>query len=81
MKKIALFMILFFPTRQKYFLNYSFIRHKIDNLGALHTTAANLSVEKTKDPNNLVGGEQKFVHWAFTLKANGQKTIAFRTPT
>jgi hypothetical protein len=40
-----------------------------------------LSVEKTKDLSNLVGQEQKFVLWAFTLEANGQKTMPSKTPT
>jgi hypothetical protein len=29
------------------------------------------SVERTRDSSNLIGGEQKFVRLAFTLKANG----------
>jgi hypothetical protein len=28
-------------------------------------------VQEAKDFNNLIGGEQKFVYWAFTLEANG----------
>jgi hypothetical protein len=30
-------------------------------------------VERTKDSSNLIGGEQKFVCWAFTLEANRQR--------
>jgi hypothetical protein len=39
------------------------------------------SVEKTKDSSNVIGGEQKFVHLAFTLKANSQRTMASKMPT
>ena len=28
-------------------------------------------VKKAKDSRNLISGQQKFIHWAFTLKANG----------
>jgi hypothetical protein len=30
------------------------------------------SVKRTRDSSNLIGGEPKFVHSAFTLEANGQ---------
>jgi hypothetical protein len=32
-------------------------------------------LEGTKDSSTLIGGEQKFVHWAFTLVANGLQNI------
>lgn len=31
--------------------------------------------------NNLIGGERKFVLWAITRGANGQRTMPFRRPT
>jgi hypothetical protein len=40
-----------------------------------------LSVEQTKDSNNMICGEQKFVHLAFALKANGQRTMPSKKPT
>jgi hypothetical protein len=40
-----------------------------------------LLVERTKDFSNLIGGEQKFVHLAFTLESNKQRTTASKMPT
>jgi hypothetical protein len=37
--------------------------------------------EQTKDSNNLIGGEQKFVCLAFTLESNGQRITTSKTPT
>jgi hypothetical protein len=31
-----------------------------------------LSIERTMDSSNLIGGEQKFVHWAFKREASKQ---------
>jgi hypothetical protein len=33
------------------------------------------SSERRKDSSNLIGGEQNFVHWAFTLKTTGFQNI------
>jgi hypothetical protein len=46
------------------------------NVGALHTM-----VKKIKDSSNLIAGEQKFIHWALTLKANGQKAMTPKMST
>jgi hypothetical protein len=40
-----------------------------------------LLVKQTKDSSHLIGGEQKFVHLVFTLKATGQQTTTSKTPT
>jgi hypothetical protein len=36
-------------------------------------------VKRTKDSNNLIGVEQKFIHWAFTLKANSVQNVYMTT--
>ena len=46
------------------------------NLGALHTM-----IKRIKDSSNLIAGEQKFIHWALTLKANGQKAMTPKMST
>jgi hypothetical protein len=37
-------------------------------------------VERTKDSCNMIGGEEKFVFWAFILKAIGQRTTPSEMP-
>jgi hypothetical protein len=39
------------------------------------------SDERTMNSNNLIGGEQSFVCWAFIVYVNSQKTTASKTLT
>jgi hemin uptake protein HemP len=56
------------------------ISHKNhDNEDIRHFTLR-VSIERTKDSNNLIGGEQKLVHQTFILEVNGQWTTASKTP-
>jgi hypothetical protein len=38
-------------------------------------------VKKTKDFNNVIGGEQKFIRSTFILEANGLRTMPSKIPT
>jgi hypothetical protein len=56
------------------------ISHKNHDTEDIRHFTLRVSIERTKDSNNLIGGEQKLVHQTFILEVNGQWTTASKTP-
>ena len=58
-------------------MNWLLIKQKIQRVWKVKLVLGHFrlrpSIKCTRNSNNLIGGEQKLVHLAFTLKANGQR--------